>query len=80
MTTPIAWGVMNNVVWKKAIGLGHKNAMTIYSSKDWINGVALSTKDGIIHVLGNGEIVDENNVLNLNKQESDTNEFIVRHN
>lgn len=67
MGQALAWDVMNKVVWAKAIELGYKGAMTIYSTLDWDNGVALNTSDGVIHVLGTGEIVDENNILGYRK-------------
>lgn len=63
MTKQLAWDVMNKVVLARTKYLGVETVMTIHSNKDWDNGVALQTEKGDIHVLGTGEIVDENNVL-----------------
>jgi hypothetical protein len=63
MTTQVAWDVMNKVVLPRAEKKGLQIGATIYSVKDWDNGVALDTSGGIVHVLGTGEIVDENNAL-----------------
>jgi hypothetical protein len=62
-----AWEVMNEIVNPKIMKpeLDVEVGSTIRSNKDWDNGVALVTNKGLIHVLGNGEIIDENNVLKL---------------
>jgi len=63
MAKMIAWDVMNKVVLPRTQKLGVETHSTIYSRLDWDNGVALQTAKGDIHVLGTGEIVDENDVL-----------------
>lgn len=64
MTKQLAWEIMNKVVWPRVDVIGIRNSTTIYSSLDWDNGIALKTDEGIIHVLGTGEVVDVDNVLN----------------
>jgi hypothetical protein len=63
MAKEMAWDIMNKVVIPRAERKGLQIGMTIYSTRDWDNGVALDTSGGTIHVLGTGEIVDENNAL-----------------
>ena len=59
-----AWDVMNKVVMHRLNLVGVEiNSPFIQSDLDLDNGVALSFKQGEIHVLGTGEIVDENNIL-----------------
>lgn len=63
MGRPLAWDIINKVVWPRLDAMGIKNGRTICSTKDWNNGVALQTDEGTIHVLGTGEVIDESNVL-----------------
>lgn len=63
-----AWDIINKVVAPriKEIGLDERMKLpygTIMSEKDWDNGVAMYTPVGTVHVLGTGEIIDEENVL-----------------
>ncbi|UGO50630.1 hypothetical protein PQE68_gp039 [Bacillus phage vB_BanS_Sophrita] len=63
MANQLAWDIMNKVVLTRTKYLKIETFMTIHSTEDWDNGVGLQTEKGTIHVLGTGEIVDENDVL-----------------
>jgi hypothetical protein len=64
MAKLLAWDVMNKVVMNRLQNIDVEiNSPFIQSDLDWDNGVAIPTSKGTIHVLGTGEIVDENNIL-----------------
>lgn len=63
MSKSIAWNTVHNVISPRLKELGIKGGISICSTEDWDNGVAISLKQGVIHALGNGEIVDEKNIL-----------------
>lgn len=65
MSELLAWDVMNNVVMKRLKLIDVEiNSPFIKSDLDLDCGVDIPTSKGIIHVLGTGEVIDENNILN----------------
>ncbi|EML6324777.1 hypothetical protein QCQ60_005106 [Bacillus cereus] len=58
-----SWDVFHNEISpriKATEGLEFK--MTCYTPKDW-DGVGVDTNKGMIHILSDGTVVDENNIL-----------------
>ncbi|HHT7008506.1 hypothetical protein [Bacillus cereus group sp. BfR-BA-01328] len=59
-----AWNVFHEKVSKmidKTEGLEFR--MTSHSEKDWDHGVCAVTNKGMIHILGDGTIVDDKGLL-----------------
>ncbi|MEK4605458.1 hypothetical protein MHH42_30990 [Bacillus sp. FSL L8-0099] len=57
------WEVFHNEISpriKEVEGLEFK--MTCYTPKDW-DGVGVNTNKGMIHILSDGTVIDENNLL-----------------
>lgn len=63
MANQLAWDVMQKIVFPRTKYLKIETFMTIHSTEDWDNGVALQTEKGVVHVKGTGEIVDRDNAL-----------------
>lgn len=68
MAKGTAWDIIHTVVGPRLKEVGIKIEFpygTIMSVLDWDNGVAMHTPKGTVHVLGDGRIVDTDDVLKL---------------
>ncbi|MGH4123269.1 MAG: hypothetical protein ACREV6_10130 [Clostridium sp.] len=69
MSREKAWFVFHNEVVPQIRILDEKGMLkfesTTYSDKDWDNGVCVVTNKGEIHILEDGKVVDDGNLLKL---------------
>lgn len=59
------WDLFHKVISKEFdVRKDLKFEMTCMSPLDWGEGIAVHTNKGIIHILGDGTIIDKHNILN----------------